>query len=110
MDRSTDANTRKWSAMSARLIQSLVPLRTYESPSRRAVVVMAATSVPASGSVSPNVASFSPRAWGTSQRSCCSALAHCMSVRELSATWTLMTTRRAVSDRSSSSHRMPRLV
>ena len=36
-DRSTEAKTRKWSAMSARLIQIFSPLRTYESPSRRAV-------------------------------------------------------------------------
>ena len=32
--------------MSARLIHSLEPLRTYESPSRRAVVVRLAASVP----------------------------------------------------------------
>ena len=58
--RSTDAKTRKWSAMSARLIQIFWPLSTYESPSRRAVVARLPASVPTPGSVSPNVASFSP--------------------------------------------------
>ena len=72
--RSTDAKTRKWSARSARLIHSLAPLSTYESPSRRAVVASAAASVPAPGSVRPNVASFSPRACGTSQRCFCSSV------------------------------------
>ena len=63
--RSTVAKTRKWSAMSARLIQIFWPLRRYVSPVRRAVVWSAPASVPTPGSVSPNVASFSPRAWGT---------------------------------------------
>ena len=50
--RSTVAKTRKWSAMSARLIQILWPLSTYASPSRRAVVARLPASVPTPGSVS----------------------------------------------------------
>ncbi len=108
--RSTLANTRKWSARSARLIQILCPLRTYESPSRRAVVARLAASVPTPGSVSPNVASFSPFAWGTSQRCRCSSVPHWSRVRLLSPTWTLCTTRYAVSARSSSSHSSAKLM
>jgi len=40
-ERSTVAKTRKWSAVSAREIQILLPLRRYRSPSRRAVVCRA---------------------------------------------------------------------
>ena len=90
--------------MSASEIQILCPLRTYESPSRRAVDSSEPASVPTPGSVRPNVASFSPRAWGTSQRCFCSSVPHWRSVRELSPTWTDWTTRNAVSARSSSSH------
>ena len=82
----------------------------YESPSRRAVEARLAASVPTPGSVRANVASFSPRAWGISQRCFCSSVAHCMSVSEFSAAWTLMTTRNAVSPRSSSSQSMPKLT
>ena len=74
--RSTVAKTRKWSARSARLIQIFWPLSTV------AVAVAAGgrlrgapASVPTPGSVSPNVASFSPRACGTSQRWRCSSVA-----------------------------------
>ena len=96
--------------MSARLIQILWPLSTYASPSRRAVVARLAASVPTPGSVSPNVASFSPLAWGTSQRCRCSSVPHWSSVRLLSPTWTLWTTRNAVSARSSSSHSSAKLM
>ena len=109
-ERSTDAKTRNWSAMSARLIQIFWPLRTYESPSRRAVDWRLPASVPTPGSVSPNVASFSPFAWGTSQRCFCSSVPHCMSVSEFSPTWTLCTTRKAVSARSSSSQIIAKLM
>ncbi len=108
--RSTDANTRKWSARSAREIQILWPLRTYESPSRRAVVCRAPASVPTPGSVRPKVASFSPFACGTSQRCRCSSVPHCRSVRLLRPTWTLWITRNAVSARSSSSHSSAKLM
>ena len=74
--RSTDAKTRKWSAMSARLIQIFWPLRTYESPSRLAVVARFAASVPTPGSVRPNVASFSPFACGTRKRCFWSSVPH----------------------------------
>ena len=90
--------------MSASEIQILCPLSTYESPSRRAVDSSEPASVPTPGSVRPNVASFSPRAWGTSQRCFCSSVPHWSSVSELSPTWTDWTTRNAVSARSSSSH------
>ncbi len=102
-ERSTVAKTRKWSARSARLIQIFWPFRTYDSPSRRAMVERLPASVPTPGSVSPNVAIFSPFAWGTSQRRLWSSVPHCMSVSEFSPTWTLCTTRNAVSARSSSS-------
>ena len=59
------AKTSWWSATDAYEIQFFWPLRTYVSPSRRAVVRIAATSEPAPGSVSPKQASFSPRACGT---------------------------------------------
>ncbi len=107
---STVANTRKWSARSASEIQILCPLSTYESPSRRAVVARLAASVPTPGSVSPNVASFSPFACGTSQRRRCSSVPHCRRVSEFRPTWTLWTTRKAVSARSSSSHRIAKLT
>ena len=109
-ERSTEAKTRKWSATSARLIQIFWPLSTYESPSRRAVEARLPASVPTPGSVSPNVASFSPFAWGTSQRCFCSSVPHCMSVSELSPTWTLWTTRNAVSAFSSSSQIIAKLM
>ena len=64
-----------------------------------------AASVPTPGSVRPNVASFSPRACGTSQRWRCSSVPHWRRASELSPTWTLWTTRNEVSARSSSSHR-----
>ena len=107
---STVAKTRKWSARSASEIQIFEPFNTYASPSRRAVVVRFAASVPTPGSVRPNVASFSPRAWGARKRCFWSSLPHCNSASEFSPTWTLITTRNAVSARSSSSHRMPRLT
>ena len=96
--------------MSARVIQIFWPLSRYASPSRRAVVARLAASVPTPGSVRPNVASFSPRAWGTSQRCRCSSVAHWSSASEFSPTWTLWTTRNAVSARSSSSHRIAKLM
>ncbi len=106
-DRSTEAKTRKWSAMSARLIQIFWPLRTVRlavAPRRRARGCRHRCPTP--GSVRPKVASLSPFAWGTSQRCCCSSVPHCWSVSELSPTWTLWTTRKAVSAFSSSSQIM----
>ena len=47
--RSTEAKTRKWSAMSAREIQIFWPLSRYASPSRRAVVWRFPASVPTPG-------------------------------------------------------------
>jgi hypothetical protein len=63
-DGSVFANTSWWSATVAYEIQFFWPFKTYESPSRRAVVFIDATSDPAAGSVSPKHASFSPRACG----------------------------------------------
>ena len=96
--------------MSASEIQILCPLSRYESPSRRAVEVRLPASVPTPGSVSPNVAILSPFAWGTSQRWRCSSVPHWRRVRELRPTWTLWTTRNAVSARSSSSHSSAKLT
>jgi len=47
--RSTEAKTRKWSAISAIEIQIFSPLRTYESPSFRAVEARFAASAPGLG-------------------------------------------------------------
>jgi hypothetical protein len=52
----------------------LRPLITHSSPSRRAEVWMAATSEPASGSLIPRQAIFSPRIAGPRYRSFCSGL------------------------------------
>ena len=101
---STVAKTRNWSAVSARLIHILLPFRMYRSPSRRAVVARLAASLPTPGSVSPNEASFSPRACGTRYCCFCSSLPHWSRVSELSPVWTLRMTRNAVSARSISSH------
>ncbi len=58
------ANTSWWSATRAYEIQFFCPLRTYVSPSRRAVVRIEATSEPAPGSVRPKHAIFSAFACG----------------------------------------------
>ena len=65
--RSSDvlAATVSKSATGALVTQVLVPRSTYRSPCRRARVVMFATSEPAFGSVSANVAIRSPRSAGT---------------------------------------------
>src|SRR5881392_502027 len=73
------------------------------SPSRRAVVFIAATSDPAAGSVRPKQASFSPRACGTSQRCFCSSDAYLSSDSEFRPTWTEMSVLNAASPRSISS-------
>ena len=59
------ANTSSWSATVAYEIQFFWPLRTYVSPSWRALLRIDATSEPAPGSVSPKQPSFSPFACGT---------------------------------------------
>src|SRR5712691_6216119 len=97
------ANTSVWSATDAYEIQFFWPFRTYVSPSRRAVVRIAATSDPAPGSVSPKQASFSPFACGVSQRCFCSSLAYLSSESEFSPTCTEISVRNAASPRSISS-------
>ena len=73
---STVANTRKWSATSARLIHSFVAVEPVARRRRGGRSWPGSpASVPTPGSVSPNVASFSPFAWGTSQRWRCSSVA-----------------------------------
>src|SRR5258705_13387656 len=52
------------SAFGPTVIQFLLPLITYSSPLRTAVVFCAAASLPASGSVRPKQPGFSPRAYG----------------------------------------------
>src|SRR6266511_321861 len=98
------ANTSAWSATVAYEIQFFCPLRTYTSLSRRADVRIDATSDPAPGSVSPKHASFSPFAWGTSQRCLCSSLPYRRSESEFKPTCTEMSVRKAASPRSISSH------
>ena len=73
------------------------------SPSRRAVERIDATSEPASGSVRPKHASFSPFACGVSQRCFCSSVPYLRSESELSPTWTEISVRKAASPRSISS-------
>src|SRR5436309_8935697 len=97
------ANTSAWSATFAYEIQFFEPLTMKRSPSRRAVVFIAATSEPAAGSVSPKQASFSPRACGTSQRCFCSSVAKRRRASELRPTWTEISVLNAASPRSISS-------
>lgn len=54
------AKTRKRSAICAKLIHFLVPLRTMSVPSAVAVVPTAAASLPTSGSVRAKAASVRP--------------------------------------------------
>ena len=56
------AKTTYWSAIPAFEIHVFVPSSTYASPSRHAVVPIAATSDPASGSESANAAMRRPAA------------------------------------------------
>ena len=74
------------------------------SPSRRAVERIDATSEPASGSVRPKHASFSPFACGVSQRCFCSSVPYLSSESELRPTWTEISVLKAASPRSISSH------
>ena len=97
------ANTSAWSATEAYEIQFFWPFRTYTSPSRRAVERIDATSEPASGSVRPKHASFSPFACGVSQRCFCSSLPYLRSESEFRPTWTEISVRNAASPRSISS-------
>jgi hypothetical protein len=62
------------SAIDARPIHRLAPLITQPSRSRRAVVVMLAGSLPASGSVRPKQPIISPAAIPGSQRSFCASV------------------------------------
>ena len=61
------AKTTARSAMGALEIHVFSPSRTHSSPSRRAVVASAATSEPASASLSANAAMVSPEATPGSQ-------------------------------------------
>ena len=74
LDRSVMVNITMASATGPLVIQFLVPLMTYRSPLRVAVVRCSAASLPACGSVSPKQPSFSPRANGFSQRSFCASV------------------------------------
>ncbi len=56
------------------VMKALLPFSTQWSPSRTAVVRIAAASLPDPGSVSAQAASFSPRASGARYRSFCSVL------------------------------------
>ena len=57
--------------------RALVPVSTKPpSPSGLAVVLAAPASEPLPGSESPKTPSFSPLAYGVSQRSFCSGVAH----------------------------------
>jgi len=58
----------------ALVMNTLRPLMTQSSPSRRAVVWVPPASLPASGSVSPNAHNRSPESSCGSQRSRCSAV------------------------------------
>ena len=73
-DRSVMVKRTIASATGPLVIQFFVPLMTYLSPLRTAVVRCSAASLPACGSVSPKQPSFSPRANGFSHRSFCSSL------------------------------------
>ncbi len=54
------------------VMNAFEPSSTHSSPSSRAVVRIALASEPPPGSVSANAPIASPRAIGTSHRSCCS--------------------------------------
>ena len=73
-DRSVMVKSTIASATGPLVIQFLVPLMTYVSPLRVAVVRCSAASEPACGSVRPKQPSFSPAANGFSQRSFCSSV------------------------------------
>ena len=96
------AQTSAMSAIPPLLIHILVPFRTYESPSLRARVAIAATSEPPSGSVRPKQPTVSPLASPGRNRARCSSLPYRWMgymTREL---WTLTKLRSPESIRSSS--------
>ena len=64
-DLSVTAITTRASAVAPWVMKHLAPSSTQSSPSRRAVVRMAAASLPEPGSVSPHAASIVPCAIGT---------------------------------------------
>ena len=72
--RSTVANTIARSASVPLVMKILLPFRTYSSPSRTAVVRIAAGSLPASGSVSAKQPSIWPRASGLKYSSFCASV------------------------------------
>ena len=71
---SVTANTVMRSATEPWLMNRFDPVRTYSSPSRTAVVRIAAASEPASASVRANAMSHSPDASRGTQRACCSSV------------------------------------
>ena len=62
------------------VMNCLVPLMTYSSPSRVAVVRSAEASLPVCGSVSANAPSISPCARGRSHCSFCASFAYIMAM------------------------------
>ena len=95
------------SAIDARPIQRLAPLMTQPPPSRCAVVVMLAGSLPASGSVRPKQPISSPAAIGGSQRCFCASLPNLAMALMASDPCTLTKVRSPESPASSSSAARP---
>ena len=72
--RSVTAITTITSALAPCVMNVFAPFSTQQSPSRVAVVRVAAASLPAFGSVSAQAPSFSPRASGTSHFCFCASV------------------------------------
>jgi hypothetical protein len=107
MPSSVRAQMTATSAIDARPIHRLAPSMTQPSPARRAVVVMLAGSLPASGSVRPKQPIRSPAAIPGSQRSLCASVPNLWMALMASDPCTLTKVRSPESPASSSSAARP---